>query len=134
MCPSRTGAELVTSVTRCQIQSRNCVTWSKGKRHEYCCNGTALSWTWLPSRGKRDSLDMAWLSPTGARAEASVTLWIWRGCPQQEPELIHVVPSSALDEALARYSDSREVPRSVLKCETVLSPLMRPQMFLDTPV
>ena len=31
------------------------------------------------SRGKRDSLDMTWPSPTGARAEASVTLWTWRG-------------------------------------------------------
>ena len=30
---------------------------------------------------------------------------------------------SALDEALAPYSVSREVPRSVLKCETVLAPL-----------
>ena len=29
-------------------------------------------------------------------------------------EKIHVVHPSALDEALARYSDSREVPRSVL--------------------
>ena len=32
------------------------------------------------------------------------------------------------------YSVSREVPRSVLKCETVLALLMRPQKFLDTPV
>ena len=29
------------------------------------------------------------------------------------------------DEALASYSVSREVSRSVLKCETVLAPLMR---------
>ena len=36
--------------------------------------------------------------------------------------------------ALAPYSVSREVPCSVLKCETVLAPLMRPQKFLDTPV
>ena len=28
----------------------------------------------------------------------------------------------------------KEVPRSVLKCKTVLAPLMRPQKFLDTPV
>ena len=40
----------------------------------------------------------------------------------------------AQDEALAPYSVSREVPRSVLKCETVLAALMRPQKFLDTPV
>lgn len=61
MCPSRTGAELVTSVTRCQTQRRDCVIWSRGKRHKYCYNGAALSWTWL--------------SPAGARAEGSVTLW-----------------------------------------------------------
>ena len=45
-----------------------------------------------------------------------------------------VVPPSSQDEALAPYSVSREVPCSVLKCETVLAPLMRPQKFLDTPV
>ena len=35
-------------------------------------------------------------------------------------EKTHVVPTSWHDEALAPYSVSREVPRSVLKCETVL--------------
>ena len=34
-----------------------------------------------------------------------------------------VVPTSSQDEALARYSVSREVPCSVLKCETVLCTL-----------
>ena len=52
--------------------------------------------------------------------------------PQLEKR--HVVPPSSQDEALAPYSVSREVPRSFLKCETVLAPLMRPQKFLDTPV
>ena len=33
------------------------------------------------------------------------------------------VPASSRDEALARYSVSREVPHSVLKCETVLGTL-----------
>ena len=51
--------------------------------------------------------------------------------PQLEKR--HVVPPSSQDEALAPYSVSREVPRSVLKCETVLAPLMRPQKFLDAP-
>ena len=46
----------------------------------------------------------------------------------------HVVPPSSQDEALAPYSISREVPRSVLKCKSVLAPLMQPQKFLDTPV
>ena len=32
-------------------------------------------------------------------------------------------PPSALDEALAHYSVSREVPRSILKCEKVLDTL-----------
>ena len=45
-----------------------------------------------------------------------------------------MVPSSSQDEALARYSVSREVPRSVLKWETVLGTLMRPQKFSDIPV
>ena len=35
----------------------------------------------------------------------------------------HVGPLLALDEALAHYSVSREVPRSVLKCETLLGTL-----------
>ena len=35
----------------------------------------------------------------------------------------HVGPTSALDEALAHNSISREVPGSVLKCETVLCTL-----------
>ena len=43
-----------------------------------------------------------------------------------------VVPTSSQDEALARYSVSREVPCSVLKCETVFDTLMRPQKFPDT--
>ena len=34
-----------------------------------------------------------------------------------------VVPTSSQDEALARYSVSREVPSSVLKWETVLGSL-----------
>ena len=34
-----------------------------------------------------------------------------------------VVPTSSQDEALARYSVSREVPCSVLKWETVLGSL-----------
>ena len=41
---------------------------------------------------------------------------------------------SALDEALARYSDSREVPRSVLKCETVFGTLDAISKFPDIPV
>ena len=41
--------------------------------------------------------------------------------PQLEKK--HVGPPSALDEALAHYSISREVPGSVLKCETVLGTL-----------
>ena len=47
------------------------------------------------------------------------------GFPGIPPKLekIHLVPPSALDEALARYSISREVPRSILKCETVLGTL-----------
>ena len=45
-----------------------------------------------------------------------------------------MVPSSALDEALALYSDSREVPRSVLKCETVLGTLDAISKFPDIPV
>ena len=52
--------------------------------------------------------------------------------PQLEKR--YLVPPSSQDEALAPYSVSREVPRSVLKCETVLAPLMRPQKFLDTLV
>ena len=38
-------------------------------------------------------------------------------------EKIHVVPPSALDEALARYSFSKKVPRSVLKCKTIFDTL-----------
>ena len=34
-----------------------------------------------------------------------------------------VVPTSSQDEALARYSVSKDVPGSVLKCETVLGTL-----------
>ena len=45
-----------------------------------------------------------------------------------------MVPPSALDEALARYSDSREVPRSVLKCETVFGTLDAISKFPDIPV
>ena len=41
-----------------------------------------------------------------------------------------MVPPSSKDEALAHYSVSREVPCSVLKCETLLQPLMPPQKFL----
>ena len=41
--------------------------------------------------------------------------------PQLEKK--HVGPPSALDEALAHYSVSREDPGSVLKCETVLGTL-----------
>ena len=43
-------------------------------------------------------------------------------------------PSSLQDEPLARYSVSREVPCSLLKCETVLAPLMGRQKFPYTPV
>ena len=45
-----------------------------------------------------------------------------------------MVPSSVLDEALALYSDSREVPRSVLKCETVFGTLDAISKFPDIPV
>ena len=45
-----------------------------------------------------------------------------------------MVPPSALDEALARYSNSREVPLSVLKCETVLGTLDAISKFPDIPV
>ena len=49
------------------------------------------------------------------------------GTPQRpDPdtgELGCVVPTSSQDEALARYSVSREVPCSVLKWETVLGSL-----------
>ena len=45
-----------------------------------------------------------------------------------------MVPPSALDEALARYSDSREVPLSVLKCETVLGTLDATPKFPNIPV
>ena len=42
---------------------------------------------------------------------------------------------STHDQRLLTYTYSvSKVPRSVLKCETVLAPLMRPQKFLDTPV
>ena len=37
-------------------------------------------------------------------------------------------------DALARYSDSREVPLSVLKCETVLGTLDAISKFPDIPV
>ena len=43
-------------------------------------------------------------------------------CPLVD-EKKHVGPPSALDEALAHYSVSREVPRSVLKCKTLLGTL-----------
>ena len=42
-----------------------------------------------------------------------------------------MVPPSALDETLARYRDSREVPRSILKCETVLGGLDAISKFPD---
>ena len=35
----------------------------------------------------------------------------------------HVAPPSSQDEALGRYSVSREVPRSILKYKTVLGTL-----------
>ena len=41
--------------------------------------------------------------------------------PQLEKK--HLVPLSSQDEALARYSFSRKVPRSVLKCKTILDTL-----------
>ena len=41
--------------------------------------------------------------------------------PQLEKN--HVVPTAWQDEALARYSVSREVPCSILKWETVLGSL-----------
>ena len=44
-----------------------------------------------------------------------------------------VVPTSSQDEALARYSVSREVPCSVLKWKWYLAPLMRPLKFPETP-
>ena len=56
------------------------------------------------------------------------------------PTKVHLVKSMVFPvvmygcESWTAYSVSREVPRSVLKCETVLAPLMRPQKFLDTPV
>ena len=45
-----------------------------------------------------------------------------------------MVPPSALDEALARYSDLREFPLSVLKCETVFGTLDAISKFPDIPV
>ena len=43
--------------------------------------------------------------------------------PKVPGEKNDVVPTSSQDEALARYSVSREVPCSVLKWETVLGSL-----------
>ena len=48
-------------------------------------------------------------------------------------ELI-VFPSSSQYEALARYSISREFPRSILSAKLYLAPLMRPQKCRDIPV
>ena len=51
--------------------------------------------------------------------------WI-PGCNSRIPPQLkknHVVPPSSKDEALARYSVSREVPRSVLKSEKLLGTL-----------
>ena len=45
-----------------------------------------------------------------------------------------MVPPSALDEALARYSDSREVPRSILKFEMLLGTLDATPKFPNIPV
>ena len=45
-----------------------------------------------------------------------------------------MVPTSWQDEALARYSFSRNVPRSILKCETVLGTLDAAQKFPNTLV
>ena len=46
----------------------------------------------------------------------------WARIPPQL-EKNHVAPPSSQDEALGRYSVSREVPRSVLKYKTVLGTL-----------
>ena len=52
--------------------------------------------------------------------------------PQLEKD--HVVPTSSQDEVLARYGVSREVPGSVLKCETVPDTLHAThQKFPETP-
>ena len=62
--------------------------------------------------------------------------WAFQGQPKRKPEIPVVfenpdatrekrrVPTSSQDEALARYSISREVPCSVLKWETVLGSLV----------
>ena len=45
-----------------------------------------------------------------------------------------MVPPSSKDEALARYSVSREVPRSVLKSEKLLGTLDATPKVPDIPV
>ena len=52
--------------------------------------------------------------------------------PQLEKK--HVVPPSSQDEALSRYSVSREVPHSVWNSKRYLAPLMRPKKFPNIPV
>ena len=61
------------------------------------------------------------------RAGMPLGMWadLWAFC------LVPLVYISVF--ALAPYSVSREVPRSVLKCEMVLAPLMRPLKFPETP-
>ena len=53
-------------------------------------------------------------------------------CAKRFTRRSDLVTHQGQDEAVAPYSVSREVPRSVLKCETVLAPMMSPQKFQDT--
>ena len=58
-----------------------------------------------------------------SRRNSRKTTWFPRHRKMTQLEKIHVLPSSSQDEALFRYSISREVPRSLLKSEKLLGTL-----------
>ena len=67
-----------------------------------------------------DSVDVGNLiSGSSAFSKSSLNIWKFT---------VYILLKPGL-ENFAPYSVSREVPRSVLKSETVLAPLMRPQKF-----
>ena len=117
--------------------------WKENEERDLCCENKEGNFIKMESGGQRgvEGAFMQYhsLSMTGRIVKVSRRKESLITGPQQEnmyiapPQLEknHVGPPSSQDEALARSSVSREVPRSVLKCKTILAPLMRPQKFLD---